>query len=342
MRILRTLLRERLTPQRRRVVDAMDRRACSPSPLLPSRSTTRWNGSVRRDPVGRLRGDLHLHPRAGTSCAWPSSRSDGNASRHARCCGGRPPRRAVRTGGEASSCRQGAHEPLRRGLSGARNTGLESACGEVIVFLDDDAAADEDWLQHLLAPYAQPTVIGVGGLVVPNWSSGPPPWFPAEFGWVVGCSYEGLPVRLESVRNPIGANMSFRRKPLAAANGFETTVGRVGTRPVGCEETEAAIRLCRRHPEAMIMHQPARSCTTSSRPNERAGDTFASAAGPNAFPRPNRPTGRSPSGTAIRNPVRDADHSPRRGPRHPRGGTTSRSRWARSCGCLPRRRGGHG
>lgn len=156
-----------------------------------------------------------------------------------------------------------------RGLSGARNTGLEAASGDVVAFLDDDAAAERDWLLHLLAPYSQPDVIGVGGLVVPNWSTPPPSWFPSEFGWVVGCSYEGLPVRLEAVRNPIGANMSFRRAPLAAAGGFATTVGRVGTRPAGCEETEAAIRLCQRHPKAVILHEP-RAVVHHLVPPERA------------------------------------------------------------------------
>ncbi len=144
-----------------------------------------------------------------------------------------------------------------QGLSGARNTGVEIACGDVVAFLDDDAAADPNWLAALTAPYSRPEVLGVGGRVVPNWTQTPPPWFPTEFGWVVGCSYEGQPTELAEVRNPIGANMSFRREPLVAAGGFATTVGRVGTRPTGCEETEAAIRLTQRNPAGIILYEPA-------------------------------------------------------------------------------------
>ena len=144
----------------------------------------------------------------------------------------------------------------RRGLSGARNTGIEAASGDVVAFLDDDAVAEPDWLSELTAPYSSDRVIGVGGLVVPKWAATRPAWFPDEFGWVVGCSYRGLPEELIAVRNPIGANMSFRRQPLLDAGGFSTTVGRVGTRPLGCEETEASIRLCARNPGAQILHQP--------------------------------------------------------------------------------------
>src|SRR4051794_5862320 len=45
-----------------------------------------------------------------------------------------------------------------RGLSGARNTGVRAARGEVIAFLDDDAVAAPDWLQRLLEPYGDPRV----------------------------------------------------------------------------------------------------------------------------------------------------------------------------------------
>jgi glucosyl-dolichyl phosphate glucuronosyltransferase len=80
-----------------------------------------------------------------------------------------------------------------RGLSGGRKTGAELATGEVIVFLDDDAVAEPGWLQYLLEPYDDPQVIGTGGAIEPNWQRRPA-WFPAEFNWVVGCTYDGMPV----------------------------------------------------------------------------------------------------------------------------------------------------
>ncbi|MFI2433601.1 glycosyltransferase family 2 protein [Streptomyces sp. NPDC018693] len=144
----------------------------------------------------------------------------------------------------------------RKGLSGARNTGVEAAAGEVVAFLDDDATAHPSWTERLLNRYEDPHVVGVGGLVLPWWHTGRPDWFPPEFDWVVGCSYRGLPEQPAQVRNFIGANMSFRRAELLAAGGFRTDLGRVGTRPLGCEETELCMRIASRDPDAVLVYDP--------------------------------------------------------------------------------------
>jgi GT2 family glycosyltransferase len=144
-----------------------------------------------------------------------------------------------------------------RGLSGARNTGVEFADKEVVAFMDEDAVAQPDWLTRLLMGYYDGHVIGVGGLVEPNWLGKRPAWFPDEFTWVVGCSYKGVPETKEHVRNMLGCNMSFRREVFATAGGFLNSLGRVGSKlPLSCEETEFCIRVSRRFPQSRFWYIP--------------------------------------------------------------------------------------
>jgi len=105
---------------------------------------------------------------------------------------------------------------FEQGLSGARNTGLHKASGDVVVYLDDDAVLRPDALTAARREFARGTgVLGIGGAVAADWATGQPPqWFPDEFGWVVGCDYRGLPGDGEEIRNPIGAS----RKPCVASS----------------------------------------------------------------------------------------------------------------------------
>lgn len=143
------------------------------------------------------------------------------------------------------------------GLSGARNAALEVARGSIIVFLDDDAVPLDGWLDALRTPYIDQRVVGVGGMARPRWfASQPPAWFPEEFLWVVGCSHRGLPSQASAVRNLLGANMSFRKTAFDQVGGFADHLGRIGERPLGCEETEFSIRLTKANPKAILLYEP--------------------------------------------------------------------------------------
>jgi glycosyltransferase involved in cell wall biosynthesis/GT2 family glycosyltransferase len=144
-----------------------------------------------------------------------------------------------------------------QGLSGARNTGLANSEGDVVAFIDDDAVAAPDWLERLSDAYEDPRVVGVGGTVRPRWQAGRPGWFPPEFDWVVGCTHSGMPRQRSAVRNLVGANMSLRRDALREVGGFSSELGRIGTLPVGCEETDLCIRIGERRPQETILYDPA-------------------------------------------------------------------------------------
>jgi GT2 family glycosyltransferase len=146
-----------------------------------------------------------------------------------------------------------------KGVSGNRNTGAFHAGTEIVAFLDDDVIADPEWLGRLVAPFADPAVVGTGGGINPNWLRARPGWFPDEFLWAVGGTYTGMPTTTAPVRNVWSASMAVRRDRFIAVGGFLTGFGKDGNRNRP-EDTELCLRMAAGAghwmyvPDAVIAH----------------------------------------------------------------------------------------
>jgi len=106
-------------------------------------------------------------------------------------------------------------------LGGARTTAAEIATGDILAFLDDDAAATPLWLATLTRHYCDANIVAVGGAPVARYETARPRWLPFECNWIFGCSYRGLPESVEPIDHMIGANMSVRREVLMSWGGFQ-------------------------------------------------------------------------------------------------------------------------
>ena len=149
------------------------------------------------------------------------------------------------------------------GLLQSRNQGAEIASGDVVAFIDDDAIADEVWVERLVRAYEERDTIAVGGKMVPEWVAGKPSFLPEEFYWLVGVTHRGFADGSGEVRNTFGSNISFQTSVFEELGGFDTNIGgRKGDKNLQGGETELCARMQQeyRHgvwydPEAEVAHK---------------------------------------------------------------------------------------
>lgn len=137
----------------------------------------------------------------------------------------------------------------RRGLSIARNTGLERALGRVAVFVDDDVTFQGEWLASLRAAFESGDLVGAGGPIDPVFPEGTEPWFATEAlrrrDPTTGIfSRDGGEHAFDpsGTATPRGGNMAVLRELALGIGGFREDLG-WGKGRVPGEETDLFVRV---------------------------------------------------------------------------------------------------
>ena len=156
------------------------------------------------------------------------------------------------------------------GLSRARNTGARHARGGIVAFLDDDTTVDPGWLQAIVSEFDDPSVMAVGGQVLPH-SGGTDAWsFTRQDRRVVAATDEDWfeVTNFGGIGN--GPNVAVRRAAFDVWRGFDERLG-TGCLITGSDEHNAFFKLVQRGfrvvstPDAIVFHDASGSRTTSEK-----------------------------------------------------------------------------
>lgn len=133
----------------------------------------------------------------------------------------------------------------KQGLSHARNRGIRSARGEVVLFTDDDVCPESDWVQRVLEGINYYGCDAYGGYIAPVWEAPAPQWLTERFYGFLALRIDNDGPKFVTKENdmPYGANMGFRRSVFERIGVFDSNLGRKGRLLASGEETDLFKRL---------------------------------------------------------------------------------------------------
>lgn len=151
---------------------------------------------------------------------------------------------------EAAKSRSGlpcryVFEP-RQGKAHALNTGIARADADVLAFTDDDVSFEAGWLGAVWRAFDDPTCLGIGGQIVPVWTSPRPRWYSDTGPYALMTAivrYEFGDQLQPVIQPPWGANMAYRRKAFTQYGGFDPRFGPIGRTLMRGEDILFARRL---------------------------------------------------------------------------------------------------
>lgn len=132
----------------------------------------------------------------------------------------------------------------RQGLSFARNRGIMESHSDLLVFIDDDAFPEKEYLYNILRFFeSNPDAAAAGGRIYPLFESKRPAWMPDILMSLVSVIDLGDKVCLFKKKFPIGANMVFRKATIQKYGPFNVNLGRRGDNLEGAEEKDLFLKI---------------------------------------------------------------------------------------------------
>jgi glycosyltransferase involved in cell wall biosynthesis len=128
-----------------------------------------------------------------------------------------------------------------QGLSAARNKGIKEAKGEMIIYVDDDALVDSDYIRTYAEHFAaHPNTMAAGGPIEPLYETQEPSWMsPYTKALLTAWMNYGDKVReYPKGRYPGGGNAAYRKVVFDQVGLFNTDLGRKGTALLASEEKD--------------------------------------------------------------------------------------------------------
>jgi len=113
----------------------------------------------------------------------------------------------------------------QKGLSAARNRGINEAEGEIIIFIDDDAELTPNYFEEAIKFFSQnPNVDAMGGRIIPKYEDNEEPEWMSVFLWgLVTKSEWGSKIqKYPYSKYPPGCSMAFRKNVFKDIGLFNT------------------------------------------------------------------------------------------------------------------------
>lgn len=136
----------------------------------------------------------------------------------------------------------------QRGAAAARNLGAKQAQGEILLFTDADCVPESNWIEAMIAPFADQEVVGVCGVVRTRQTSLVPRFIQLEYDY----RYRNIAKHpwIDFVNT---GTAGYRKHVFMEGGGFRENL-------LGAEDTELSFRLASQGhkmvfaPEAIVYH----------------------------------------------------------------------------------------